>query len=69
MFDGQLGKVRDIKVKLELKEGATPRFFKPRSVPYAVREPIKEELDRLVSEKILKRIEYSEWGAPIVPVR
>ena len=69
LFDGQLGKVRDIKVKLELKEGATPRFFKPRSVPYAVREPIKEELDRLVSEKILKRIEYSEWGAPIVPVK
>ena len=26
LFDGQLGKVRDIKVKLELKEGATPRF-------------------------------------------
>ena len=69
LFDGQLGKVKDIKVKLELKEGATPRFFKPRSVPYAVREPIKEELDRLVSEGILSRIDYSEWGAPIVPVK
>ena len=61
LFDGQLGKVRDISVKLELKDGANPRFFKPRSVPYAVREPIKEELDRLVNEGILRRIEYSEW--------
>ena len=69
LFDGQLGKVRDISVKLELKDGANPRFFKPRSVPYAVREPIKEELDRLVNEGILRRIEYSEWGAPIVPVK
>ena len=30
------------------------------------REPIKEEL---VLEEILVRIEYSELGAPIVPVR
>ena len=33
--------------KLHVPSGEKPRFFKSRSVPYAVRSSIEEEIDRL----------------------
>ena len=37
-------------------------------MPYALREPIEKELNRLVQQGVLEKIEYSEWAAPIVAV-
>ena len=53
---------------LEIKKGATPRFFKPRSVPYALRDAIEKELDRLEGNGVLERVNSSRFAAPIVPV-
>jgi len=36
VFRNELGTLRDIKVKLVIPENTTPRFFKPRPVPYAI---------------------------------
>lgn len=69
LFDGQLGKVAGIKAKLELKEGAKPRYLKSRPVPQAIQDNIKEALEQLVADKVLRKIEYSEWASPIVPVK
>ena len=38
VFQPTLGKVTGIKAKLHVVTGAIPRFCKPRSVPYALRE-------------------------------
>ena len=51
-----------------MKENATPRFYKARSVPFAIKEAIELELDRLEDAGILKKVDYSEWAAPIVAV-
>lgn len=69
LFDGTLGKVRGVEAKLELQEGATPRFFKPRPVPFAVQQPIADELESELQQGILKRIEYSDWASPIVALK
>ena len=53
---------------LQLKEGAKPRFCKARPVPFALKEAIDRELDRLEAEGILERVAYSEWAASVVPV-
>ncbi|UYV74208.1 K02A2.6-like [Cordylochernes scorpioides] len=45
-----------------------PRFFKSRPIPYALKEKISRELDRLVKAGILKPVRHAEWAAPIVPV-
>ena len=68
VFSEGLGKLKDYKVNIELKEFAKPRFCKARTVPYALRSRIEEELDRLVKEGIYVPVKYSPWAAPIVPV-
>ena len=68
VFKKGLGTLKGAKAKIHVPEGATPRFFKPRSLPYAMKGKVESEIDRLVGEGILKPVEFSEWAAPIVPV-
>ena len=53
---------------MSVKEGATPKFFKPRSVPFALKEAIEQDLDRLEQLQVITKVNYSEWAAPIVVV-
>ena len=68
VFTEKLGAIKSFSAKLSLKEGEEPKFFKPRSIPYAVRGAIEKELDRLEQQGILEKVTYSEWATPIVPV-
>ncbi|BHF73351.1 Heat shock cognate 71 kDa protein [Sparganum proliferum] len=60
--------VRGPPVKFQFQSDFRPRFFKARTVPYAVAPKVEEELDRLQKADIIKPVQYSEWAAPIVPV-
>lgn len=66
---GESGLLNDRTVKLHLKAGATPKYCKARSPPFSVKEGIEEELARLERTSIIKKVEYSDWATPIVPVR
>ena len=68
VFKDELGTMKDVKAKLDIKPGATPKFFKPRSVPLALKGAIEMELDRLEGMGVIEKVRYSEWAAPIVPV-
>lgn len=68
VFDGTLGTFNKFKVTLRVKEGSNPKFFKPRTLPLALKEPVENELNRLLKLGILKKVDHSEWGTPIVPV-
>ena len=57
-----------ITARLSLKEGAVPQFRRPYSVPFAIRESVERELDRLEAEGVLRKVDYSDWAAPIVVV-
>ncbi|XP_031347960.1 uncharacterized protein K02A2.6-like isoform X3 [Photinus pyralis] len=52
----------------ELKEGARPIFFKPRTVPISLKPKVEEEISRLEKLGVISQIESSEWGTPLVPV-
>ena len=54
--------------QLQVKSDAKPVFHRPRSVPYAIKEPIEKELERLEWVGIIEKVEHSEWAAPIVHV-
>ncbi|KAK9739143.1 hypothetical protein QE152_g9270 [Popillia japonica] len=68
LFDNKLGKMEGIQAHLKIKEGATPVFVKSRPVPFALLDKIENELDLLVNEGILSKVDNSLWASPIVPV-
>lgn len=68
IFDGELGCMKDITVKLTLKPGSTPKCLKARPVPCAIKPKVEAELDRLVKSGVLEQVRTSDWAAPIVPV-
>ncbi len=67
IFEGQ-GLIKDFKADVRVKSDSPPKFFKARPVPYSLRDKVEEELNRLEREGIVKKIENSEWAAPIVVV-
>eukprot|EP00731_Ephydatia_muelleri_P012858 Em0007g168a len=67
IFKQQLGKIKDLKATIRVQSEATPNFFKPRPVAYALRERVEQELERLVAIGVMEPISHSEWAAPIVP--
>ncbi|XP_049271651.1 uncharacterized protein K02A2.6-like [Rhipicephalus sanguineus] len=68
VFSEELGLITGPPVSLHLKEGAVPKFCKSRPVPYALRDRVSLELDRLVSLGVLSPVAHSEWASPIVVV-
>ena len=48
------------KINIKLKDGVTPHIEPVRRVPHAMQEPLKAELDKLVEEKILHKVDISE---------
>ena len=41
-------------------EDTTPKFFKPRSVPYAIHGAIEKDLERLESLGVIEKVNYSD---------
>ena len=68
VFSGKLGRLQGVEVKLPVTETASPKFYRPRQVPYALRKKIEEELVDLTKAGIIEPIHDSEWAAPIVAV-
>ncbi|UYV62324.1 K02A2.6-like [Cordylochernes scorpioides] len=60
--------IKGVRARLLVDPKMKPRFFKSRPIPYALKEKISRELDRLVKSGILKPVRHAEWAAPIVPV-
>ena len=68
IFSETLGIIMLFQAKLSVKPEDEPKFFKARSVPYALREQVKSKLDRLERDGVLEKMSHSEWAAPVVAV-
>ena len=69
IFTEEIGKISNHKCSIELHDNKTkPIYMKPRPVPYALREKIEIEIERLEKANIISKIPYCQWGTPIVPV-
>ena len=53
VFKDELGTLKGTKAKIHVDANAKPKFCKARSVPYALKDKIEHELDRLINEGIL----------------
>ena len=69
VFSEELGSLVGTPIKNHLKEGERPRFFKSRNVQCGLRSKVEAQLDRVQKAGITSSVDFSEWAAPIVPVK
>lgn len=67
VFKSELGTLKGFKATIHVPADATPRFYWPRSVPFAMKPKLDAEIDRLLTENIITPVKFSEWAAPVVP--
>ena len=68
VFRDELGLANDVTAKIHVDDQAQPRFYRPRTVPYALRGRVEKELERLETAGIVEPVQFAEWAAPIVPI-
>lgn len=68
VFRTTLGSYRGPLVSFSLDNTVKPIMFKARKVPFALREKIELELNRLIAQGVLEPITHPKWCTPIVTV-
>ena len=64
VYDGMKG----IEAHIRVREGASPTYFKSRPVPYALREAVEAEINKLEEHGVIVKVDHSDWASPIVVV-
>ena len=60
VFGEGLGMLKGTTAKIDVVSDQPPRFFKPRSGPYALKSKLEEKLDMLVQTKVIEPMRYSD---------
>lgn len=68
LFEEGYEGMKGFEAHITMKEGARPVFVKPRRVPYALKDAVERELDKLEKHGVIKKTERSDWASPIVVV-
>ena len=68
LFSEEQGELKGFTAHLALKEGAQPSYIPAREIPYAMREKVEADLDRLVKRGVIYKVKHSRWSSPIVVV-
>ena len=68
LFDSELGTLKGETAKIHVDPQAKPVFCRARPVPYAQRNKVEQELERLEKMGRVEKVQFSEWASPIVPV-
>ena len=68
MFSG-IGTVKGFQHKCELLPNASPVVHKQRPVPFAMIPLVEQEVEKLLSAKIIEKVEHSRWVSPVVLAR
>ena len=68
LFEEGNGTIHNMKAHIALQENVKPVYRKARPVPYALKQPLEEQLDSLEKQGILKKVEHSSWATPVVLV-
>lgn len=68
VFESSVGRIEKIEASLALRPNFNPVFLKARTVPFSIRTTVEKEIERMVENGILVKVNHSEWGTPVVPV-
>ena len=68
LFEKGYGHLKQFKASIQVREDAQPIFLNARPVPYALKEKVEQELQRLEEEGIIFKVSHSDRAAPVVSV-
>lgn len=72
VFEDKLGTIRGYQATLHLRADAKPVAYSSRRVPFALKKPVEQELQRLETEGIIEKVDPAttpiEWATPTVNV-
>jgi hypothetical protein len=68
VFEGELGEMKNVSASIKRKPDSNPIYCKARPVPFALKPKVDDELNRLEKLGVIKKVEHSEWAAPVVPI-
>ena len=60
VFRDELGLVKGVTAKLHIEPMAQPRFCMARTIPYALRDKVDQELERLEKSGVIKPVQFSD---------
>ena len=64
----ELGTITCAKAEIHVDQQVPPSFHRPCPVPFALKQKVEAELERLEREGIIRPRKFSQWAAPIVAV-
>ena len=67
VFKPNIGELKGQKVHLSVESTIQPVFCKLRPVPFALRDRVNDEIDRLVKLGVFRPITHAQWDAPLEP--
>ena len=68
LFTGSYEGMKGLEAHITMKGDAKPTFVKVRRVPYALKEQVEKELDKLEKHGVIKKTDKSCWASPNVVV-
>ena len=68
LFRDELGTLKEMTAKIFVTQMHNLVFFKPRPVPYLLKEKVGIEIEHLQQAGIIKPVMFSDRAAPVVPV-
>ncbi|KAK7575920.1 hypothetical protein V9T40_012206 [Parthenolecanium corni] len=69
IFEDCNGVLKNVIEHVSVRSDAKPIFCRHRNVVYSLRDPVFNEIDRLVSAGIYESVTSSEWATPLVVVQ
>ena len=68
VFKPGLGELKGVKAKLDIDRSVPPKFYKPRPMPFSIKQKVDAQLKREIEMGVMEPVGHAVWGAPIVPV-
>ena len=56
IFENKLGTMSNIYAEIKLKKDVSPKFHRPRPIPFSLREAVAQELNKLENDGVLKKV-------------
>ena len=68
VFNTELGTYVSPPLDLNFDPSVKPIRFRPRRVPFGIKDKVDAAIDSLIARKVIEQIADTEWGTPVVPI-